>query len=96
MAGVRFRSTCGALAAALLLAAALPLLASPALAADGKAWDQAAVAKLGADLAKACIALYNEYYDEQGINAKIGTRITIRNGTPSCMTSLKIRGSFMA
>ena len=47
MAGVRFRSTCGALAAALLL------LAGPARAAGGKDWDPAAVAKLGADLAKA-------------------------------------------
>lgn len=56
----------GALAAALLLA---PLGA----AAETKAWDQDAVAKLGAELAKASIALYNEFYAEQGLNAKIGS-----------------------
>jgi hypothetical protein len=66
MASLRIGSIAGALATALLLA---PLTS----AAETKAWDQAAVAKLGADLAKACIALYNEYYAEQGINPKIGS-----------------------
>jgi hypothetical protein len=60
------RAIAGALGAALLLA---PLGA----AAQTKEWDQAAVAKLGADLAKACVALYNEYYAEQGIDPKIGS-----------------------
>jgi len=63
---IQLRSTAGALAMALLLA---PLEA----AAEVKAWDQAAVAKLAADLAKACIALYDEFYAEQGLNAKIGS-----------------------
>jgi len=66
MAGVRIRSGLGVLSAALLLA-------SPAVAAGEKAWDEAAVAKLGADLAKACIDLYNEFYAEQGMNPKIGS-----------------------
>lgn len=66
MASLRIRSIAGALAAALLLA---PL----ADAAETKTWDQAAVAKLGDDLAKACIALYNEFYAEQGLNAKLGS-----------------------
>ena len=66
MPSLRIRSTAGALAAALLLA---PLQA----AAETKAWDQAAAAKLAADLAKACIALYDEFYAEQGLNAKIGS-----------------------
>ena len=30
------------------------------------AWDQAAVTSLGADLATACVALYNEYYRTPG------------------------------
>ncbi len=60
------RTTAVALAAALLLV-------PPAVAAETKAWDQAAVAKLGAELAQACIALYNEYYAEQGIDPKIGS-----------------------
>jgi hypothetical protein len=60
------RSIVGALGAALLLAA-------QGAAAETKAWDQAAVAKLGADLAKACVGLYNEYYAEQGINPKFGS-----------------------
>ncbi|TFG96780.1 MAG: hypothetical protein E4H11_02870, partial [Myxococcales bacterium] len=66
MPSPRIRSIAGALATALLLA---PLAAL----AETKAWDQAAVAKLAADLAKASIALYNEYYAEQGINPKIGS-----------------------
>ena len=66
MPSIRLRSAAGALAAALLLAA-------PALAAGEKAWDQAAAAKLGAELAKACIAVYDEFYAEQGLNAKLGS-----------------------
>jgi hypothetical protein len=66
MPSLRIRSIASALAAAVLLA---PLAAV----AEAKAWDQAAVAKLAADLAKACIALYNEYYAEQGIDPKIGS-----------------------
>lgn len=66
MPSIRLRSAAGPLAAALLLAA-------PALAAGEKAWDQAAVAKLGAGLAKACIAVYDEFYAEQGLNAKLGS-----------------------
>ena len=42
-------------------------------AAPAKPWDQAAVAKLAADLAQACIQLYDEFYDEQGIDPKIGS-----------------------
>lgn len=60
------KTTAGAIAAALLLA-------PPGVAAETKQWDQAAVAKLGAELAQACIALYNEFYAEQGINPKIGS-----------------------
>jgi len=54
-----------------VLVAAL-LVASLALGAQvqTKAWDQAAVAKLGADLAKSCIGLYDEYYDEQGVGGQ--------------------------
>jgi hypothetical protein len=66
MSSLRIRSIAGALAASLLLA---PLAAL----AETKAWDQAAVAKLAGDLAKACIALYNESYAEQGIDPKIGS-----------------------
>ena len=33
-------------------------------------WDQAAVTKLGADLAKATVGLYDEYYDEQGVGGQ--------------------------
>jgi len=66
MPSLRIRSTAGALSAALLLA---PLGA----AADTKAWDQPTVAKLTADLAKACVAIYDEFYAEQGLNAKLGS-----------------------
>lgn len=66
MMGMGPGSSAAALVAALLFA-------SPAAAADAKPWDQTAVAKLGAELAKACIALYDEFYDEQGLNAKIGS-----------------------
>jgi hypothetical protein len=41
--------------------------------APARPWDQAAVAKLAADLAQACIHLYDEFYDEQGIDPKIGS-----------------------
>jgi len=51
----------GALAAALLLS---PLPAG----AEAQAWDQAAVTKLAAELSKACIAVYDEYYAEQGMD----------------------------
>ncbi len=38
------------------------------------AWDQAAVTNLGADLAKACVALYNEYYSTPGSSGgQLGT-----------------------
>jgi hypothetical protein len=37
------------------------------------AWNQAAVAKLAADLAKSCVALYDEYYDELGMNPQLGS-----------------------
>jgi hypothetical protein len=66
MPSIRLRSAAGWLAAALLLAAS-------AVAAGEKAWDQAAVARLGAELAKACIAIYDEFHAEQGINAKLGS-----------------------
>jgi hypothetical protein len=66
MPSLRIRSAAGALSAALLLA---PLAA----AAQTTAWDQPTVAKLAADLAKACIAIYDEFYSEQGINPKIGS-----------------------
>lgn len=52
---------------------ALVALAPAASHAEAKAWDQASVAKLTADLAKACDALYDEFYAEQGMNAKIGS-----------------------
>jgi hypothetical protein len=64
----RIRSAACALAA--LLAAAPLAGAQPAPKQTPKAWDQAAVAKLAADLAKACIALYDEYYDEQGVGGQ--------------------------
>ncbi len=38
-----------------------------------KGWEQAAVAKLAAELAKACDAIYDEYYAEQGLDPKIGS-----------------------
>ena len=66
MPSLRIRSAAGALTAALLLA---PL----AGAAQTQAWDQPTVAKLAADLAKACVAIYDEFYAEQGINAKLGS-----------------------
>jgi hypothetical protein len=53
--------------------AALALLVAP-LAADAqtqpKPWDQTAVAKLAADLAKACVGMYDEYYAEQGVGGQ--------------------------
>jgi hypothetical protein len=42
-------------------------------AAQAKPWDQAAVAKLAAELAKDCTHLYDEWYREQGIDPKIGS-----------------------
>ena len=38
-----------------------------------KPWDQAALAKLASDLAKACTHLYDEFYAEQGVDSKIGS-----------------------
>lgn len=38
-----------------------------------KPWDQAAVAKLAADLARACTHLYDEFYAEQGVAPRIGS-----------------------
>ena len=59
-----------AVACALALAV---LLAPLPAAAEAKAWDQAAVEKLATELAKACVAIYDEFYAEQGINAKLGS-----------------------
>jgi hypothetical protein len=56
-----------ALAAALLVAPLAAVAATPP-----KAWDQAAVARLAADLAKAAVAIYDEYYDEQGVGGQSG------------------------
>jgi hypothetical protein len=46
-----------------------------------KPWDQAAVAKLAADLAKACVGMYDEYYDEQGVGGQsaIGSGDSVEN-----------------
>lgn len=55
------------LAAALLVT---PLAASAQT--PARPWDQAAVAKLAADLAKASIGLYDEYYAEQGVGGQSG------------------------
>jgi hypothetical protein len=52
---------------------ALFALAPAASNAAVKAWDAAGVAKLTSDLAKACDALYDEFYAEQGMNAKLGS-----------------------
>jgi len=54
-------------------AAAVTPLAAPA-----KPWDQAAVAKLAAELAKDCTHLYDEWYREQGIDPKIGSGDEVR------------------
>jgi len=58
---------------AALALTALVALAPAASPAATKAWDQAGVAKLTADLAKACDALYDEFYAEQGIQASPGS-----------------------
>ncbi len=53
--------------------AALALLVAPLVASaqtQPKPWDQAAVAKLAADLAKACVGMYDEWYDEQGVGGQ--------------------------
>jgi hypothetical protein len=62
----------GPFLATALLAAPLAALAQ---ATPSKPWDQAAVAKLAAELAKASIGLYDEYYAEQGVGgqAEIGS-----------------------
>jgi hypothetical protein len=59
------RSVGPSLAAALLVA---PLAAFAQT--QAKPWDQAAVAKLAAELAKATIGLYDEYYAEQGVGGQ--------------------------
>ncbi len=59
-----FRIAFSALAAVVLV----PILAVAQ--AQPKPWDQAAVAKLAADLAKASIGLYDEYYAEQGVGGQ--------------------------
>ena len=56
-----------ALAGALLVA---PLVASAQTRTQPKPWDQAAVANLAVDLAKACVGLYDEYYAEQGVGGQ--------------------------
>jgi hypothetical protein len=64
------RSCAVALAAAVCLA---PVARATEAAKPAKAWDQAAVAKLAAELAKACDAIYGEYYAEQGLDSQIGS-----------------------
>jgi hypothetical protein len=78
MPSLRARSVAGWLAAAVLVA---PLAAGAQ--AQPKPWDQAAVAKLAADLAKACVGLYDEYYDEQGVGgqSQIGSGDSVENQT---------------
>ena len=48
---------------------------------EPRPWDQAAVAKLGADLAKATVGLYDEYYDEQGVGgqSELGSGDSVEN-----------------
>ena len=62
------RSAACAIAALWLAAPLAGAATTPAT--PAKAWDQAAVAKLAADLAKACVALYDEYYAEQGVGGQ--------------------------
>ena len=63
----RARSVGRLLAAALLAA---PVAAVAQTHAPAKPWDQAAAAKLAAELAKATIGLYDEYYAEQGVGGQ--------------------------
>ena len=65
MPSPRLRSVGRSLAAALLVAPVAAFAQTPA-----KPWDQAAVAKLAAELAKASIGLYDEYYAEQGVGGQ--------------------------
>jgi hypothetical protein len=54
--------------------AALVLLAPETRGAEPRSWDQAAVAKLASDLAKACESLYEEYYNEEaGTDSAVGS-----------------------
>src|SRR5262245_61558553 len=50
-----------------------PDAAGTRIEAPTKPWDQAAVSKLAADLAKSCTHLYDEWYAEQGIDPMIGS-----------------------
>ena len=64
--------------AGLLLGA---LVAPLSRGAETRAWDQAAVAKLAAELAKACVGMYDEWYDEQGVGgqSQIGSGDSVEN-----------------
>ena len=64
------------LVGALLLAPLAAAAQTPA-----RPWDQAAVAKLAADLAKATVGMYDEYYDEQGVGgqSEIGSGDSVEN-----------------
>jgi hypothetical protein len=50
-----------------------PRVGAAPISAPPKPWDQAAVAKLASDLAKACTHLYDEFYSEQGIDPHIAS-----------------------
>ena len=62
-----FRILFSALVVTLLAA---PIVAGAQAQAQPKPWDQAAVANLAVDLAKACVGLYDEYYAEQGVGGQ--------------------------